>query len=269
MAELPLEILQGLLRDLVMFTDGRMISDASLDTCIVLLEFGYHELIALDSEITTAPQLNLISVIGFLRNALSIARLICESRELTNSNHHLQLQVPLDHTGLVGRPCMLISLEQLSYLIENRFSVPQIAGMLGISIRTVRRRMTEFGLSITAQYSVLSDQELDEIVQMIRQQFPMCENKQMQGHLLSMDYHVQQHRVRDSQRRLDPHGSMLRQLHILNRRTYSVPAPLSLYHMDGHHKLIRCVYKSYVIGHKVCLLCRWKIGLRTFMYRWM
>ena len=150
------------------------------------------------------------------------------------------------HTGLVGRPCIVISLEQLSYLIENRFSVPQIADMLGVSISTVRRRMTEFGLSITAQYSMLSDQEIDEIVQRIQQQFPMCGNKQMQGHLLSMGYRVQQHRIRDSQRRLDPHGSVLRRLHILNRRTYSVPAPLSLYHMDGHHKLIRCVLCTHM-----------------------
>ena len=102
MAEFPLEILQRLLRDLVMFTDGRMISDASLDTCIVLLEFVYCELIALDSEIMTAPQLNLISVIGFLRNALSIARLICESCKLTNSNHHLQLQPPFTIANITG-----------------------------------------------------------------------------------------------------------------------------------------------------------------------
>ena len=244
MAELLLEILQRIIRDLRTFSDGRMpISDASLDTCIVLLEYVYRELIALDS-ITTVPQLNLTSIIGFL---LSIARLISESRELSNSNHHLQFQVALDHNGLVGRPCILISLEQLTYLIENKFSVPQIADMLGVSIRTVRRRMTEFGLSITAQYSMLSDQELDDIVQTIRQQFPMCGNKQMQGHLLSIGYRVQQHRVRDSQRRLDPHGSVLRRLHVLNRRTYSVPAPLSLYHMDGHHKLIRCaIIISYI-----------------------
>ena len=80
MAELLLEILQRILRDLRTFSDGRMISDASLDTRIVLLEFVYCELIALDSEITTALQLNLTSIIEFLRNAVSIARLISESR---------------------------------------------------------------------------------------------------------------------------------------------------------------------------------------------
>ena len=54
MAEFSLEILQRLLRDLRMFIDGRTISDTSLDTCIVLLEFVYRELIALDSDTTTA-----------------------------------------------------------------------------------------------------------------------------------------------------------------------------------------------------------------------
>ena len=80
------------------------------------------------------------------------------------------------------------------------FSVPQISEMLGVSVRTIRRRMTEFGLSITAQYSVLADDELDQLVHGIQQQFPMCGNKQMLGHLLSRGVRVQQHGVRESQR---------------------------------------------------------------------
>ena len=31
----------------------------------------------------------------------------------------------------------------------------------------------------------------------------------------------------------------VRRLHVLNRHEYSVPGPHSLYHIDGHHKLIR------------------------------
>ncbi len=67
----------------------------------------------------------------------------------------------------------------------------------------------------------------------------MCGNRQMQGHLLSRGYRVQQVRIRESQRRIDPEGCMIRRLHVLNRRRYSVPAPLSLYHIDGNHKLMR------------------------------
>ena len=57
--------------------------------------------------------------------------------------------------GMVGRPSYIVSYEQLLFLIENGFSVPQIADMIGVSVRTVRRRMTEFGLAIRARYSLI------------------------------------------------------------------------------------------------------------------
>ena len=48
-------------------------------------------------------------------------------------------------------------------------------------------------------------------------------------------------RVRESMWRVDPDGLVTRSLnlHITHRREYSVPAPLSLCHIDGNHKLIR------------------------------
>jgi len=64
-------------------------------------------------------------------------------------------------------------------------------------------------------------------------QFPKHGNRLMQGHLLSKGYRVQQKRVRESQRRIDPEGTIIRHLHVLNRREYRVPAPRSLYHIDN------------------------------------
>ena len=48
----------------------------------------------------------------------------------------------------VGRPKFSISIgrERLTMLVEHRFSVPQIAEMFGVSVSTIRRRMTEYGL---------------------------------------------------------------------------------------------------------------------------
>ena len=74
---------------------------------------------------------------------------------------------------------------QLACLLEKRFTVPQIADIIGVSIRTVRRRMTEYHLSVHALYSQLTDQQLDGIVRDIQTQFPTCGNRQMQGHLLA------------------------------------------------------------------------------------
>ena len=67
-------------------------------------------------------------------------------------------------TGAVGRPSIDVSPNQPSFLIENGFSVPQMADMIGVSVRTVQRRMSEFGLSIRAQYSAITNTELDRLV---------------------------------------------------------------------------------------------------------
>ena len=121
-------------------------------------------------------------------------------------------------TGLVGRPSFAVSSGQLQYLIENGFSVPQIADLIGVSVRTICRRMSDFGLFIRSQYSTVSDSELDGIVTVIQAQFPTCGNRQMQGNLLSRGYRIQQSRVREAQRRIDPAGAVVRRLHALNRR---------------------------------------------------
>ena len=53
----------------------------------------------------------------------------------------------------VGRPKFVIPHTQLLYLIENRFTIAQIAKMLGVSERTIYRRMADFGYSVSEQYS--------------------------------------------------------------------------------------------------------------------
>ena len=42
--------------------------------------------------------------------------------------------------------------------------------------------------------------------------------------------------VRESQSHVDPEGSVMRRF---NRRQYHVSGPGALWHIDGHHKLIR------------------------------
>lgn len=142
-------------------------------------------------------------------------------------------------TGGVGRPAFEIPRGQLQYLIDSRFSVPQIAQLLGVSVSTVRRRMSSYNLSIRSTYSPMSDDQLDELVATVQQQFPNWGNRQMYGHLLSRGIRVPFSRVRESQSRVDPEGCMLRRLRNLRRRTYSVQGPQHLWHIDGNHKLIR------------------------------
>lgn len=61
-------------------------------------------------------------------------------------------------------------------------------------------------------------------------------------------------RVQESMRRVDPQGVLMRslQLNPRRRRKYTVPAPNSLWHIDGNHKLIRYADNSrilFIISH--------------------
>ena len=47
--------------------------------------------------------------------------------------------------------------------------------MMGVSVSTIRRRMSALGLSVRGYYSNLSDSELDEIVRSIQWQYHVWE----------------------------------------------------------------------------------------------
>ena len=90
--------------------------------------------------------------------------------------------------------------------------------------------MREFGITIRSTYTVIDDTELDRLV-----------SKQwlLRGHLASIGYRVQQSRIRDPLRRVDPLGVMSRWILGIHRRIYSVPESNALWHVDGNHKMIR------------------------------
>ena len=63
--------------------------------------------------------------------------------------------------------------------------------------------------------------------------------KTIEGELRAEGIRVQRRRLRESVKRVDPVGRRLRRINGIKRRIYSVHSPLSLWHMDGNHKLIR------------------------------
>ncbi len=224
--------LQRIRSDLGTFVDGRRIGLDLLDAYHMQLELVYRELVAAEL-LGEQVQIPLDSV----REALALLRTTLDNED--GDLRRTGYQAPVLHEGVSGRPRFNIPRNQLSCLLEKRFTVPQIAGILGVSIRTVRRRMTEYDLSVRAYYSELNDDQLDRIVEEIQVQFPTCGNRQMQGHLLARGIRVQQHRIREAQRRVDPAGSVMRRLRTIHRRSYQVNGPLALWHIDGNHKLLR------------------------------
>lgn len=146
-------------------------------------------------------------------------------------------------TGEKGRPRLQIPFGQLEFLLERKFKIAEIAKLFGTSKRTVERRLVEFGLSARAVYTSLSNPQLDEVISTIQRDFPNVGCKRVTGLLRARGVYMQQSRIRQSMRRVDPEGTLLRalELNIVHRRWYSVASPLSLWHIDGNHKLIRYV----------------------------
>ena len=102
--------------------------------------------------------------------------------------------------------------------------------------------MSDYNLTVRMFYANISDEELDRIVA-----------------------EIQQHRVRESQRRVDPAGSIMRRLRIIHRRRYHVNGPQALWHIDGNHKLIRQVCLQPIII-TILLQVSWSGYSRTNVY---
>lgn len=231
--------------DWLLRTLHRAISDLSnptidfdgVETLRVSLELVHRELEVRVVTCTTSTLSSYQEAAEYVRSALLVITTILEEvYRRDSSNVTVTLSLP---DGGIGRPRFNITYFQLVYLLEHRFSVPQIGHLLGVSVRTVRRRMEQYGLSVQMTYTEISDTDLCERVSYYQRLHPYCGNRQMAGLLLTDGIRVTQERLRECQRRVDPDGSALRRLHVIHRREYRVPRPLALWHLDSNHKLIR------------------------------
>lgn len=90
--------------------------------------------------------------------SLELENLVCQSSIVAS------LPLLSQNTPTPGRPRIIISKDQLSGLIGMGFSYSRIAKMFGISVRTLYRRRTEFGMQIGRNYCDISDNDLDAVV---------------------------------------------------------------------------------------------------------
>ena len=148
---------------------------------------------------------------------------------------------PTVKAGLRGRPAYNITKDQVS----SGFNVPQISSLLIVGKRTIERRLREFGISsINTAFSSLSNNELDAIVEDIVHEFPNIGYRRLIGFLTARGKNVQQQHVRESLRRVDPEGVLLRavELNVVRRQPYYVPSPLALWHINGTTNLSDILY---------------------------
>ncbi|XP_077407559.1 uncharacterized protein LOC144038728 [Vanacampus margaritifer] len=159
----------------------------------------------------------------------------------------LHVTVPVGRTK-PGCPKMLICREYVSELLSIGLSATYIARLLGVSRWTLQRNMNSWGISVRALYSQLTNDELDNLVSQTHLCNPHAGYRLMMGLLRAQGHRVQWQRIRESMHRVDTAGIVLRMstLRCVVRRTYSVPGPRSLMHIDTNHKLIR--YNMVIFG---------------------
>ena len=141
---------------------------------------------------------------------------------------------------LPGRPSFNLPCETLEELRGLGFTWSKIAQMLGVSRWTISRRVKQYGLESLQGFSDISDQDLDSLVkELLERQGRTMGQVFISGYLKSKGLWVQRRRVRDCLLRVDPDNRILRWGVVVSRRVYYVPWPNSVWHLDGHHSLIR------------------------------
>ncbi|XP_068710300.1 uncharacterized protein [Montipora foliosa] len=158
-----------------------------------------------------------------------------------HGNPNVSIEAETLFTGQRGGPRYFISKDKLEFLLNMRFTSGEISSMLCVSESTVKRRIREFESFVRPRYSDISDDDLDHIVERIMREFPNSGYKRMTGLLQNAGHRIQQSRIRECMRRVNPDGVLLRALELraVRRRRYQVRGPLALWHIDGNHKLIR------------------------------
>lgn len=154
---------------------------------------------------------------------------------LGGNDNSLQRQL-FKFTGCRGRPSIDIPREPLEQYLKNNFTIEKL---LDFSV-CVPRRIIEYQLHFE-KHSSLTDAELDDVVSDVLKTIPRCGYWNMCGHLHPRGHKVQWDRIQDSMRRLCLEEILMwaLQLMAVRCRTYFVQAPLSLWHINGNHKLMR------------------------------
>ena len=171
---------------------------------------------------------------------LNMSRTLSSNTECTSLAIYSLEQPPRIYTRLLpGRPKLGINENVILELRSLGFKWKDISDMLLVSRWKIRRRVIEYGIQDVTGFSQLSDEQLDGHVRNFMQQHRNLVGFSMTGgYQQSIGLTVQRDHIRASIGRVDPTNVRLRWAVVTSRRTYSVPGPNSLWHLDGHHSLV-------------------------------
>ena len=158
-----------------------------------------------------------------------------------NKSVQLDATAPEEESrNAVGRRKYTIPKGALKELRGLGFIWSHIARMFGVSRWTVYRRIGEYDMQLMQKFTDMSNDEADAIVKDYMSGHGNTTGEPyISGYFKSIGICIQRRQVRESINRLGLMHSALRWGILISRRTYSVPWANSLWHIDGHHSLVR------------------------------
>ncbi len=179
-------------------------------------------------------QLFLHNNISRLLNISADVRARLQDRALERENREFEAlgeiyQAPVERSANQGRPRMALNGADANDLHRLGFPWTDIARMLGVSCRTLRRRRHESGTFNEFGYSDITDNELDNVVRGVLQITPQAGRNLVRGALLSRGLRIQRRRIELSISRVDPVTTALSHRRRIIRRIYNVPCPIFLW----------------------------------------
>ena len=151
-----------------------------------------------------------------------------------------EAQVPTTIPTSKGRPSISVELDDIKYLLALGFTKSKIAEVLGISRKTLYNKIAACpNTDEFYTYSEVTEAQLDVIVRSVKREYPNDGEVMVAGHLLRLGYRVQRSKLRASIHHIDPEGTAEQRSIAIRRRAYHVSAPNEVWHIDGHHKLIK------------------------------
>ena len=139
-----------------------------------------------------------------------------------------------------GRPSIELDVDNVNYLLSLGFSKSKVAVILGRSRKTLYNKIAAFpNPDDFEKQSTITKAQLDATVRRIKEEYSNDREIMVAGHLLKQGVCVQRAKLRESIHRIDSHGVVERRSVAVRRREYHARGPNDVWHIDGHHKLIK------------------------------
>ena len=113
----------------------------------------------------------------------------------------------------------------------------ELADILGVHRNMLHTYMKHHG--VERKYTCLSDADLDEPITQFKKKWPEFRVRYLIGFLRQQGVRIQYHWVIRSLHQVDRLSQVLCNWEVKRRQKYYVKRPNTLWHVDGHHKLIR------------------------------